>query len=89
MEDSANRHADASWYGEQHVHNILTMETKKNIITKRLQDYVDREEFGGEAVDMKVNVCGGLQRNVRELEVTLMSTARVSNATTDRWPHSC
>lgn len=78
MEDSANRHAEVSWYREQQEDNILTMERQNKYINNRLQEYVGREGFGGRAVDTKVNVGGGLQRTIRELEVTLMSTARVS-----------
>ena len=78
MEDSANRHAEVSWYREQQEDNILTMERQNRYINNRLQEHVGREGFGGRAVNTKVNVSGGLQRTIRELEVTLMSTARVS-----------
>lgn len=79
MEDSACRHTTASWYREQHVDNINTMEKKKDIIIERLQEHVGQGGLGGGAVDSKLNVRGGLQRNIRELEVTLMSTAKVRN----------
>ena len=76
--DSADRHAAAPAYAKHHEHNILTMEKKTSIIVERLQEHLDREELGSLAVNAKVNLRGGLQRNIRELEVTLMSTAKVS-----------
>ena len=54
------------------------MECKTGDIVSGLQRYVVQEGLGGYTVDSKVDVRGGLQRNVRELEMTLTSTVRVS-----------
>lgn len=54
------------------------MEYKTSNIVSDLQRYVAQEELGGYTVDSEVDVRGGLQRNVRELEMTLMATIRVS-----------
>lgn len=75
VEDLANRQTDSSWYIEQHVPGIKTLDS--NII-RPLQKRKGLEAFRGVVTEAQNMLRRGLLRSARDVEVVLLRSGKVS-----------